>query len=177
MSSREIFDKSFERVIGHEGGFQNMHDDRGNWTTGIVGEGELKGTKYGVSAMSYPKHDIENLTLEQAKVIYYSRYWLPLKPAVFSPAMQYQMFDAAVNHGIRSAVKMLQRAVGAKDDGYVGAKTIVAMANVKPHQLPMLFNSERISLYTQLHTFDEYGKGWMNRISENLKFTVEDLNS
>ena len=177
MTPKAIFNKAFERVVGHEGGFQKMHEDRGNWTSGIVGEGELKGTKYGISAMSYPKHDIENLSLEQAKVIYYTRYWLPLKPAVFSPTMQYQMFDTAVNHGIRNASKILQRAVDAKDDGYVGAKTIVAMAKVKQHQLPMLFNAERISFYTQLHTFDEYGKGWMNRISENLKFAVEDLNS
>lgn len=174
MLPKQIFDRAFERVVGHEGGFQNMHDDRGNWTTGIVGEGELKGTKYGVSAMSYPKHDIENLTLEQAKVIYYSRYWLPLKPAVFSPAMQYQMFDAAVNHGIRNAVKMLQKAIGANDDGYVGAKTIVRMATVSPTQLPMLFNAERIAFYTKINTFDLYGKGWVNRVSENLKFAAED---
>ena len=47
-----MFDKVFNRVIGHEGGFQNMHHDRGNWTGGKVGEGELKGTKFGLSAMT-----------------------------------------------------------------------------------------------------------------------------
>lgn len=174
MTKKEIFDLAFERVIGHEGGFQKMHDDRGNWTTGIVGEGELKGTKYGISAISYPKHDIENLTLEQAKVIYYSRYWLPLKPAVFSPAMQYQMFDAAVNHGIRNTVKMLQRSVDTVVDGYIGGNTIAAMAKIDSIQLPVLFNAERIEFYTQIHTFDKYGKGWMNRIAQNLKYAAED---
>lgn len=63
------FKKAFELTVGHEGGYGNDKRDRGNWTTGVIGEGELKGTKYGVSAMSYPDYDIENLTLEQAEKI------------------------------------------------------------------------------------------------------------
>lgn len=31
------FDIAFERVVGHEGGFQNGAKDRGNWTTGVIG--------------------------------------------------------------------------------------------------------------------------------------------
>ena len=36
------FDKAFERVIGHEGLFQNDTKDRGNWTTGVIGQGSTK---------------------------------------------------------------------------------------------------------------------------------------
>ena len=168
------FDKSFDRVIGHEGGFQKMHDDRGNWTSGVVGEGELKGTKFGLSAMSYPLIDIENITVEYAKVIYYKDWWLPLRMNRFKPVMQYQMFDAAINHGASNAAKMLQRAVGVKDDGDIGPLTIAAKNKIEVEDLPMLFIAERILFFTKVKTFNLYGKGWMNRMAENLKLATED---
>ena len=40
-----IFDKTFERSMGHEGGYQCDPKDRGNWTGGEVGKGVNKGTK------------------------------------------------------------------------------------------------------------------------------------
>lgn len=112
-----MFEVVIDRVINHEGGFQKMHSDRGNWTSGKVGEGELKGTKFGLSAMTYPDLDIEALTLKQAKAIYFEDWWVPLKMDKFRKAMQYQFFDAAINHGTHNASKMLQRAIGAKPDG------------------------------------------------------------
>ena len=66
-----MFNKVFDRVIGHEGGFQADPKDRGNWTSGVVGQGELKGTKFGLAAMTYPHLDIKNLTVDQAKAIYF----------------------------------------------------------------------------------------------------------
>ena len=65
-----VFDVIFDRVLGHEGGFQADPRDRGNWTGGEVGKGELKGTKYGVAAMTYPELDIESLTKADAKIIF-----------------------------------------------------------------------------------------------------------
>ena len=151
-----------------------MHGDRGNWTSGIVGVGVLKGTKFGVSAMSYPSIDIEGLTVEAAKIIYFNDWWSPLKMDYLSFAMQYQMFDAAINHGRVSATKMLQRAIGANDDGFIGPVTIAAKNKVDINDLLMLFISERITFFTQVKTFDLYGKGWMNRMSLNLKLATQD---
>ena len=59
--SKLTFDKAFDRLIGHEGEFTNDPKDRGNWTTGVIGRGQLKGTKFGISAMTYPHLDIINL--------------------------------------------------------------------------------------------------------------------
>ena len=66
----DMFDVIFDRVLGHEGGFQADPRDRGNWTGGEVGKGELKGTKYGLAAMTYPELDIPALTLAEAEAIY-----------------------------------------------------------------------------------------------------------
>ncbi|MFH4425265.1 glycosyl hydrolase 108 family protein [Vibrio alginolyticus] len=72
------FDKLFDRIMGHEGGLSLNPKDRGNWTSGIVGVGELKGSKYGVSAMSYPDLDIANLTRTECKEIVYRDFYKAL---------------------------------------------------------------------------------------------------
>ena len=168
------FDKCFDRATDHEGGFQVMHDDHGNWTSGVVGEGILKGTKFGISAMSYPRIDIKNLTVESAKYIYYSEWWEPLRINNLSFAIQYQMFDAAINHGRVSATKMLQRAVGVNDDGIIGSLTLAAKDKMELDDLLMLFIAERIEFFTQIKKFNLYGKGWMNRMALNLKLATQD---
>lgn len=53
------FDKAFDRLIGHEAGYSNDRRDPGNWTGGIVGKGQLKGTKFGIAANTYPNLDIK----------------------------------------------------------------------------------------------------------------------
>ena len=55
------FEKAFERLIGHEGGYSTDRNDPGNWTGGKVGSGTFKGTKYGIAANTYPNLDIKNL--------------------------------------------------------------------------------------------------------------------
>lgn len=121
------FETAFDRVMGNEGNFQAASSDRGNWTSGVVGRGELKGTKFGISAMSYPNLDIKNLTLEQAKGIYYEDWWVKLGMGLFKPALSYQLFDAAINHGMGNASRMLQRAVKVLDDGKLGSLSCAAV--------------------------------------------------
>ncbi len=169
-----MFDTVFERVVLHEGGYQCDPKDRGNWTSGRVGEGELKGTKRGIAAMTYPHLDIKNLTDEQIKAIYFEDWWLKLGMDRFRPAMQYQLFDAAVQHGWTRAVKMLQRAVGTKADGLIGPKTLKATRAVDINDLVMRFISARIQFYVEIPTFELYGRGWMRRIAECLMLASYD---
>lgn len=171
------FDSAFERVIGHEGKFQNDPEDRGNWTSGVVGKGELKGTKYGVSAMSYPDLDIENLTLEQAKDIYYKDFWLRVDGDRLHNAIAYQLFDAAINHGIGNAIRILQRAVDVADDGDLGPMTRRAIDLHGIDDTLKLFNAKRIRFFTKISTFDRYGRGWMNRVAQNLEYAADDYDA
>lgn len=168
------FNIAFDRVIGHEGQFQKSPGDRGNWTGGQVRKGILKGTKFGISAMTYPNLDIENLTLEQAKAIYYKDWWVKLGMDLFKPALSYQMFDAAINHGMWNATKMLQRAVGVNDDGIIGPITRKAVDRMPLDDILMCFLSERLDFMTYIGTWDTYGKGWARRIALNLKLAAED---
>lgn len=168
------FDLAFERLIGHEGKFTDNRADRGNWTSGRVGAGELKGTKYGISAMSYPDLDIKNLTLDQAKEIYRRDFWMRAGADQYDGAIGYQVFDAAVNHGIENAVRLLQRAVRVADDGDVGPMTLKAVKAMTVTDVLMRFNAQRIRFYTKLSTWLEFGKGWMNRVAGNLDYGADD---
>lgn len=162
------FEQAFERVIGHEGVLSLNPKDRGNWTTGRIGEGELKGTKYGIAAHAYPHLDIANLTLDDARAIYRERYWNKVRADELGP-LAFDVFDAAVNHGTTLAAMFLQRAVGVKDDGIIGPITIAAAKKADPWKFRAKFNGERLDLYADLSTFPAFGRGWCRRIAANLR--------
>jgi lysozyme family protein len=130
--SDDGFAAALATVLAHEGGYQAMPDDPGNWTSGKIGIGELKGTKFGLSAAAYPSLDIASLTEAEAAAIYRRDYWDRWRFARLPPAMAAKLFDAAVNIGIESAVRALQRALRAAgsarlaEDGALGSETIEA---------------------------------------------------
>jgi lysozyme family protein len=168
------YDKAFDRLISHEGAFSDDPKDPGNWTGGRPGRGVLKGTKFGIAANTYGHLDIQNLTLAQAKEIYKRDFWDLLGGKVHS-AVKFQFFDATVNHGEGNAVRMLQRAVGTADDGHWGPLSQAALEKWQDeNDLILGFIAFRVRFFTSLSTFVTYGRGWMNRIAQNLLWARED---
>ncbi len=166
--SRE-FCEAFDRVIEHEKGFQANPKDRGNWTGGQVGVGVLKGTKYGVSAAAYPGEDIANLTLDQARQLYRRDYWGPAGCDLVPPGMRFDLFDTAVHSGPSRARKLLQQALGVPADGSIGPVTLTALSNMDRNRLAARFNGARLDfLNNNPALWDEFGRGWAQRIAENL---------
>lgn len=168
------FDRAFNRVFTNEGEFQNDPADRGNWTSGKVGEGLLKGTKYGISAMTYPHLDIANLSLADAKEIYRRDWWERAGLGYLHFAIGYQVFDAAINHGMHQATRMMQRAAKVRDDGVIGPITKGAIRDTPLDDFILRFLGERLVFMTNVRTWDRYGKGWARRIAHNLLFASED---
>ena len=168
------FETTFNRTIGHEGKFQANPKDRGNWTGGKEGVGELKGTKWGLAAMTYPHLDIASITLEQAKEIYFNDWWLKLKMDCWPNVMKYQMFDAAFNHGTGRANQFLQFAARVKDDGVIGPKTITAVNMTDLNDLVLRFLAKRLRYFTEVKTWAEFSKGWSLRIAQCLEYAAED---
>lgn len=151
------FDEAFEATIGHEGGYVNDPRDPG---------GE---TKFGISKQAYPGEDIPNMTLERAKELYRRDYWDKARCAEFPAHVALQLFDAAVNHGVTAAVKILQGAVGVARDGKIGPRTIHASRVAREEAFHALFNATRLEFYTGLRGWDAFGRGWARRIAENLR--------
>lgn len=168
------FTKFLKRIIESEGSFQGDYNDRGNWTSGEIGVGELKGTKFGISAMSYPTLDIPNLTFEEAKDIYYYDFWKPLTLHKMPIQLQYQILDAAINHGIRKAIKILQYALKVRADGIIGPQTLGALNKVESNDIVFHFLAERLVYIADLQKWDLYGRGWTRRVARCLKYAATD---
>lgn len=170
----DMFDVVFDRIIGLEGGFQADPKDRGNWTCGEVGKGELKGTKYGLAAMTYPDLDIKSLTLQEAKSIYRSDWWESLNMQQWPKAMQYQMFDAAFNHGIGRANQFIQWAARVTQDGKVDPATRAAVVAMDVNDLLFRFLARRLRYFAEVKTWDAYSRGWSRRVAQCLEYAAED---
>jgi lysozyme family protein len=157
------FDKAFAIVVNAEGGLSLNPKDPGNWTSGKVGVGELKGTKYGVAAASYPKLDIKNLTIDDAKAIYKSNYWDKVSGDLFPYEIALPLFDAAINQGITRAIIQLQVAVGVNPDGVMGPGTIAAVQKANMDNLLVQFMTQEFNFKTHLKIWLTFGLGWLRR--------------
>lgn len=177
MEYPAFFLACFDRLIGHEGNYTNNPKDPGNWTGGRVGAGVNKGTKYGISAAAYPFQDIFNLTLEQAKEIYFLDYWVKFGADYLPQPMVYQMWQFGVNAGAGNARRCLQRAIKVAADGQIGTVTIAAVQSITLNDLLMRFNAQCIRHYVSLESFgphEGFGRGWMARVAANLDFAADD---
>lgn len=163
------FEEAFTILYGHEGGYTNNRDDPGNWTGGKVGVGQLKGTKYGIAANTYPHLDIKNLTLDRAQEIYRADYWNPIKADFLPAGVRFDVFDAAVNSGVKRASVWLQEAVKAVPDGVIGPKTLAMANQMDGNLLSKRFNGVRLQFMSDLSTWTTFGKGWARRIASNLR--------
>lgn len=149
------FDKAFEIVIGHEGGYVNDPRDPG---------GE---TKYGISKKAYPYADIKNLTIDQAKEIYKRDYWDRLEADKLPESVRLMVFDCGVNCGLTASKKILQRSAGTKDDGIIGPKTMMAVQYTP--DIEQQFAGFWLQYYTDLPGWPTYGKGWTRRVANDLR--------
>lgn len=138
-----MFHKIVSTVINLEGGLSLDPNDSGNWTGGKQGAGELRGTKYGISAAAHPTLDIQALTVDDAKEIYKRDYWDAVGGDELPPALAAVVFDTAVNSGVKTALRLLSESNGLLD-----------------------FIGRRFQHYASLEQFGVYGRGWTRRFAE-----------
>lgn len=160
------FDEAFARLIGNEGGYSNNPADPGGETNWGVTATVARANGYAGSMRDMPR--------DTAKTIYRARYWTPMRGDELPSGVAFQVFDAAVNHGVDQAAKWLQAAVGTPQDGIIGPQTLAVASRIEPAVLGLLFNSARMFFYTDLSTWPSFGKGWARRVAGNLKYAAED---
>lgn len=156
------FETAFDRLIGHEGGYVNNPADPG---------GE---TNWGISKRSYPGLNIKKLTREQARAIYRADFWDRVHADRMYDGVAFQVFDFAINSGIETAVRYLQRAIGVADDGHWGPRSEAAAAAISETDAIMLINAERLDYMTRLKNWPDASRGWSRRIVGNLRYGAED---
>jgi len=165
------FYKAIPFILKHEGKLSMDKDDSGNWTSGKIGVGQLKGTKYGISASSYPDLDIQALTEDEAIEIYRKGYWRSYMDMMPFPIAA-KLFDCSVNMGCKWAAILLQRAAGVIDDGHIGHDTLMAINKDDVDLLLRRYISAIKRYYDKVieaHPEKEkYHKGWIARAESRI---------
>jgi lysozyme family protein len=148
------FNLAIGTILEHEGGYVNDPNDPG---------GE---TKFGISKRTYSHIDIKNLTLDQAKAIYKTDFWDPIKgDSITDQALATAIFDFAVNAGVQTATLQMQTALGVKADGVIGPKTLEALN--KSQGVRKDFAKARVKYYVNIvkrrQSQIAFLESWMNR--------------
>jgi len=159
-----VFNQAFAKVIQHEGDYVNDPADPG---------GE---TRYGISKRSYPDLDIARLTLERARSIYFSDFWLrPHFDQVRHAPLAIKLFDLGVNIGPGMVIRKLQQACNdltgevLRVDGILGPKTLEEV-NSYPHPAALLSAFKThvgvyyLSLAKAKTTARRFLAGWLTRL-------------
>jgi lysozyme family protein len=148
------FDKAFALTVGVEGGYCNDPADPG---------GE---TKYGISKRAHPDIDIKALTLDQAKDIYRRDYWQAASCDSMPERIGHLVFDCAVHHGVKTAIKLLQRALKVADDGEFGPITRGTLTARDTNETANLLMAERAVYMTTCSAWPTFKRGWLKRCFE-----------
>lgn len=159
---KENFDKSFSKLIVHEGGFVNHPSDPG----GMTNLGVTKRVWEEWVGHPVDEKAMRKLTPETVKPLYKRKYWDAVRGDDLPNGVDYCVFDAAVNSGPGRAIKWLQQAVGVTQDGAIGPKTLAAVRAADPQLLVVSYNAIRLAFLQELPTWNTFGRGWGRRVAE-----------
>ncbi len=153
------FNDAIVKTLAKEGGakFTDVAGDKGG------------ATKYGISQTAYPNVDIRNLTEQQARDIYKRDYWDRVcGDDIKSQIIAENIFDTAVNMGIRTASRLVQVVLNiTPPDGIIGSASLAAINKQDEAVFLAHFTLAKIARYTNIcmqdKTQSKFLLGWVNR--------------
>ncbi|MBF0247564.1 MAG: hypothetical protein HQL36_05765 [Alphaproteobacteria bacterium] len=174
------FNDFIEKMYGREGGYVNDPNDYGGPTNFGITKNALEAyqEKHGGLGKGGEAVRVENLTREQAKVIYKTSYYDFYRIGeIKDDGLAQQAFDLHVNSRPETAGRILQKSINEVHpdaqlhvDGKMGSKTIEALNRATPEQQRKIFqkiDQNRAQFYEQRGQVDEtqrkFLKGWHNR--------------
>ncbi len=164
----------------HEGGFVDHPNDPGG------------ATNQGVTQRTYdtyrekqglPRQSVRNITEHEVEQIYFEGYWraghchrMP------DAASALTLFDACVNHGLKPAMRFVQRGAGlppAAVDGVFGPQTLAAIENTATPLLVDRSLDARWAFYEKIMgrnpDLEAFRRGWKNRVDSMRRITTSWL--
>lgn len=171
----ETVDEMVDDILQREGGFVDHPDDRGG------------PTKFGITARTLSNYyghavstkEVEALSVDVAREIYERNYYRAPRIDTLPAPVQPFLFDSAVNHGPRRAIKFLQSVcnqAGYKpvlsEDGAVGPNTRKGAEWAQHEMGKVLLEAlieERRNFYRVIvearPSQKVFLKGWLNRVN------------
>ncbi len=148
------------------------------------GESNLKGdpgghTKYGITQYTLNSlHSIipelptsvENLTSEQAAMIYRNVQWASIRGDDLPRSLACLLLNAAVNMGEPTAIGLLQNVLGVVEDRHMGPVTLEAVKNWRSPYMPGQTLAEEYAAhvgvkYASLYVREgQFELGWLRRL-------------
>lgn len=184
------FNKFWEPLKQKEGGFQNMKEDVGNYC-----DGQLIGTKYGVSAVNYKAFygvcptvsQMRNLTDSQARAIWKKTVWDRMKgDEIRSSGIAELILDATGGgrSGYLHTRQAINKTAGRRivNETYTMSFTndeIKALNSLDEKKFIDIFYNIRLDFFKTHVQRAEYGAGWISRLQTTYKtalsFTKETI--
>jgi uncharacterized protein (TIGR02594 family) len=171
MQDDRLFDAALGHVLEMEGGFSDDAYDPGgptNFGITLAVYAAWKDVALNEVTCATLKGELRRITPETVREIYFARYWTPACCAEMAPPLALFHFDAAVNHGVTGAMRLLQRAVGTDADGEIGPNTRAAIAALPLGELLQRYADARRARYRALRHFWRFGRGWLARVDKTL---------
>jgi uncharacterized protein (TIGR02594 family) len=163
-----VFEVALAHVLRMEGGYSDDPYDPGGPTNfGITLRTYAAHMGRTLDAASHTalKSELRSIRPEVVRAIYQQRYWRPAQCDELSPGLALFHFDAAVNHGVGTAIRSLQEALGVDADGEIGPITRRALREAAVPDVIARYAMIRERRYRALKHFWRFGRGWLNRVS------------
>jgi lysozyme family protein len=158
----ENWEKAFQMVLKHEGGYVNNPRDPG----GMTNLGVTKKVWEEFVGREVDEREMRALTPDVVKPLYKKNYWDKIKGDQLPSGVDYAAYDLAVNSGTGRAAKYLQQIAGVHADGVIGPKSMEAILACDPVQTVDAICDMRLDFLQKLPTWGTFGKGWGRRVEE-----------
>lgn len=167
-----VFAAALAHVLEMEGGYtDDPHDPGGPTNKGITLAtiAVWRGVKITTANRADLISELRRISTSETEAIYRQRYWLAAGCSRLPPRLAFAHFDAAVNHGVGTAIRILQEAAGADVDGEIGPQTKGRIAAMPIAKIIKAYAEIRRRRYRALPHFWRFGRGWLARVERTLE--------
>lgn len=129
---------AFKRREPIEGGYTDMPEDNGNWTSNKQGVGELIGTNRGITAWEYKNFlgrtptvaEMKAMPVEHAMSIFKKNYWDKIRgDEIKDQGIANDLYDTCVNQGLVTGIRQIQEAADLAITGKMDDTTLKNLNN------------------------------------------------
>ncbi|MFN3744750.1 MAG: TIGR02594 family protein [Hyphomicrobiaceae bacterium] len=174
-ASDHKFELALRHVLAMEGGWtDDPHDPGGPTNKGITLAvyARERGLEVTSSNLAELKSALRAIPDTLVRTIYQKRYWQPARCPALRPSLALMHFDASVNHGVGTAARFLQEALGVEIDGEIGPMTLSAARSADPRQTLPRYAAIRRQRYRTLPHYWRFGRGWLRRVDATLAAAI-----
>jgi uncharacterized protein (TIGR02594 family) len=165
------FETALSHVLEMEGGWSDDPFDPGGPTNRgltLATYASFTGRTLGTTTAEALTFELKTISPTLVAQIYRERYWAPCRAYEMPAPVALMHFDAAVNHGVAGAARLLQQAAEVDIDGEIGPITMGAVRAADPAHLVDRYAEARRARYRALPHFWRFGRGWLARVDTTL---------